>query len=497
MAAPPRQRSGGGRTTSLRGDTSESDKLESTTSWDVLEWTKIEPDSRYVSHVKFDFLLEAEQVIVEGYGVVLVNTDEAGTLIVTNFRLIFLVIKAQSAPRQSDKTPSRRLLQVIGKDMRIIVFGFRPRTKQRREVFDALLRCTKPASLWDLYAFTSGTSKFKNSNPKERLLTEYFRLLGKGSFRPSMDMIEKGSFTFSNDLWRISSINSNYAMCQSYPFALIVPKGISDEEVLQASTFRARCRLPVVSWCHPRSGAVLARSSQPLVGLMMNMRSNTDEKLVAALCTQLASVRGARRLRPRWYSSGPSSVLWSRAHRPTEDITRADVDLAVEPPVKASTGRHEALVMAVSSVTQTEMSCAPAKASVKVGGPFSDGFHVGASLATRDRADTAPFDTTRTDLVSFSPTEPLGCLAETSAEVESLFFGGLRADEPLSTLGKAETEGDRALIGLELSNYVPSPLRVGIEEGGVLGGDEGDSVEGASDIQGIDTSYQANRQCWH
>ncbi|XP_030962195.1 phosphatidylinositol-3-phosphatase myotubularin-1-like isoform X1 [Quercus lobata] len=329
MAAPPSQRSGGGRTTSLRGDTYESDKLESTTSWDALEWTKIEvpsqfpsnsrPDSRYVSHVKFDFLLEAEQVIVEGYGVVLVNTDEAGTLIVTNFRLIFLsegtrniialgtiplttiekfskmVIKAQSALRQSDKTPSRRLLQVIGKDMRIIVFGFRPRTKQRRAVFDALLRCTKPASLWDLYAFTSGPSKFKNSNPKERLLTEYFRLLGKGSFCPSKTMIEDGSFTFSNDLWRISSINSNYAMCQSYPFALIVPKGISDEEVLQASTFRARCRLPVVSWCHPRSGAVLARSSQPLVGLMMNMRSNTDEKLVAALCTQLASVRGARR----------------------------------------------------------------------------------------------------------------------------------------------------------------------------------------------------------
>nr|POF11935.1 isoform 2 of phosphatidylinositol-3-phosphatase myotubularin-1 [Quercus suber] len=48
------------------------------------------PDSQYVSHVKFDFLLEVEQVIVEGYGVVLVNTDEAGTLIVTNFCLIFL-----------------------------------------------------------------------------------------------------------------------------------------------------------------------------------------------------------------------------------------------------------------------------------------------------------------------------------------------------------------------------------------------------------------------
>ena len=45
------------------------------------------------------------------------------------------------------------------------------------------------------------------------------------------------------------------------------------------------------------------------------------------------------------------------------------------PPLKAGTGRHEAPVMA----TQTEMSCGPAKASVKVGGPFSDGIHAGAS----------------------------------------------------------------------------------------------------------------------
>ncbi|KAE8667588.1 Phosphatidylinositol-3-phosphatase myotubularin-1 [Hibiscus syriacus] len=69
----------------------------------------------------------------------------------------------------------------------------------------------------------------------------------------------------------------------------------SDEEVIQASTFRARCRIPVVSWCHPGTGAVLARSSQPFVGLMMNMRSNADEKLVAALCTQLVGGEGSKR----------------------------------------------------------------------------------------------------------------------------------------------------------------------------------------------------------
>ena len=53
------------------------------------------------------------------------------------------------------------------------------------------------------------------------------------------------------------------------------------------------------------------------------------------------------------------------------------------PPLKAGTGRHEAPVMAtqteMSCGPQTEISCGPAKASVKVGGPFSDGIHAGAS----------------------------------------------------------------------------------------------------------------------
>lgn len=304
------------RSTSLRDSDA---PMEGASGWDAIEWTKIEPFSRSVSLGNLECLLEAEQIVAEGQGVVLVNTDEAGTLLVTNFRLFFLregtrdiiplgtiplatiekfskiVVKPPSAPRQFDKAPSQRLLQVIGKDMRIIVFGFRPRTKQRRTIFDALLRCTRPTRLWDLYAFASGPFKFTNTNPMVRLLDEYFRLLGKGSCHASMDTIEDGSFTLSNDLWRISGINSNYTLCPTYPFALIVPRSISDEEILQASSFRAKCRLPVVSWCHPVTGAVLARSSQPLVGLMMNMRSNTDEKIVAALCTQLAGARETRR----------------------------------------------------------------------------------------------------------------------------------------------------------------------------------------------------------
>ncbi|KAM7532315.1 hypothetical protein LguiB_035725 [Lonicera macranthoides] len=321
MASSHRTRTG--RSTSLRDSDSrltESEKIDGAASWDAIEWTKIDrPVSTSVPIGLLEFLLEAEIIIAEGYGVVLVNTDEAGTLFVTNFRLLFLsegsrniialgtiplatiekfnkiVTKHPSAPRHSDKTPSRRLLQVTGKDMRIIVFGFLPRTKQRRAVFDALLRWTRPGRLWDLYAFASGPSRFNNTNPKVRLLKEYFRLLGMESRHASISTIEDGSFTLSNELWRISDANSNYTLCPTYPFALLVPKCFSDAEVLQACTFRARCRLPAISWVHPETGAVLARSSQPLVGLMMNMRSNADEKLVAALCTQIVGATEPRR----------------------------------------------------------------------------------------------------------------------------------------------------------------------------------------------------------
>ena len=69
-------------------------------------------------------------------------------------------------------------------------------------------------------------------------------------------------------------------------------------------------------------------------------------------------------------------------------------------------------------------------------------------------------------------TENMVGLAKTLVKGKCLISDGSCADEPTITLGKAETEGDRALIGLVLSNYVLSPSRVGTEELGVQGGDE-------------------------
>ena len=86
---------------------------------------------------------------------------------------------------------------------------------------------------------------------------------------------------------------------------------------------------------------------------------------------------------------------------------------------------------------------------------------------TLDRVDIALIHTTRMDTMSVPLTENMGCLVKTSVEVECLISDGSCVDEPSITLGKAETEGDRALKGLMLSNYVLSPSRARNEELGV------------------------------
>lgn len=81
--------------------------------------------------------------------------------------------------------------------------------------------------------------------------------------------------------WRISNINSEFKLCQSYPKKLIVPACITDETLQNVAGFRSSRRIPAVTWRHS-SGAVIARSSQPEVG-WLGWRNPRDEQLLKAL----------------------------------------------------------------------------------------------------------------------------------------------------------------------------------------------------------------------
>ncbi|RHX98128.1 hypothetical protein DYB36_011862, partial [Aphanomyces astaci] len=75
--------------------------------------------------------------------------------------------------------------------------------------------------------------------------------------------------------------NDNGDVCDSYPPTLVVPASLSQSSIESAAGFRAKGRLPVVTWLHPVHKSILARSSQPLLGRLLSGAScNMDEGIV-------------------------------------------------------------------------------------------------------------------------------------------------------------------------------------------------------------------------
>ena len=82
--------------------------------------------------------------------------------------------------------------------------------------------------------------------------------------------------------WRVSVANAAWELCSSYPAVLAVPAAVSDADLAAAAAFRARARVPVLTWRHPSHGSTLWRSSQPLVGVLGGGNA-ADEALLRAI----------------------------------------------------------------------------------------------------------------------------------------------------------------------------------------------------------------------
>ena len=65
--------------------------------------------------------------------------------------------------------------------------------------------------------------------------------------------------------WRISGVNRNFAMCETYPEFLGVPVSVDDATVEKASQFRTKHRVPALAYRHRAGGGGICRSSQPQV----------------------------------------------------------------------------------------------------------------------------------------------------------------------------------------------------------------------------------------
>lgn len=80
--------------------------------------------------------------------------------------------------------------------------------------------------------------------------------------------------------WRISDINKDFELCNTYPKFLIIPSSFKDEDLESVAKFRYFRRIPTAVWRHIKNGCFIVRSSQPTVGWFGWFRNELDENLV-------------------------------------------------------------------------------------------------------------------------------------------------------------------------------------------------------------------------
>lgn len=107
-------------------------------------------------------------------------------------------------------------------------------------------------------------------------------------YRPMYSILEDGYTMFraesefakllATDDWRLSTVNQTFQVCPTYAAVLVVPKAISDAEIIASAQFRDGGRFPVVSYRH-ENGSILMRSSQPLF-TQANKRCRADEVML-------------------------------------------------------------------------------------------------------------------------------------------------------------------------------------------------------------------------
>ncbi|KAM3876774.1 myotubularin-related protein 13 [Diretmus argenteus] len=107
----------------------------------------------------------------------------------------------------------------------------------------------------------------------ERACFRDYQRLGLGTITASSSRSKTG------EQFRITAVNRLYSLCRSYPGLLVVPQAVQDSSLQKVARCYRHNRLPVVSWKHPRTKAVLLRSGgfhgKSVVGLFKSQNPSS------------------------------------------------------------------------------------------------------------------------------------------------------------------------------------------------------------------------------
>ena len=141
---------------------------------------------------------------------------------------------------------------------------------------------TFPKDIKNLYTFTE---LYHNEIKKEK---NYFN--GWGIYDPVREFSREGVTEDNNLGLRFCYANKDFKLCETYPEFLIEPAKISDEDLKQASLYRTKNRLPIMSYYFYNTNSdddknvpTIWRSAQNKGGLMGSKKNTCDINLISCI----------------------------------------------------------------------------------------------------------------------------------------------------------------------------------------------------------------------
>ena len=246
-------------------------------------------------------LFEPETVrnSVQSYVIFNENHMYKGVLVLTEYRLIFkeknrmplkipenyLKIPLMSIAKLEKVSNPKKdyntyTIEATLKDTRLL--RFHVKDDHLSTFFLSLENLSSPRNVNNLYSFTE---LYHNVLKKEK---NYFN--GWALYDPIREFTRQGVSEDNNLGLRFCECNKDFSLCQTYPEFLIEPKSISDEELKQASQYRTKNRLPIMSYYYfntvdddPSYKPTIWRSAQNKAGLMGSKKNEADINLMKAI----------------------------------------------------------------------------------------------------------------------------------------------------------------------------------------------------------------------
>lgn len=163
-------------------------------------------------------------------------------------------------------------IKVICKDYSVLSMDF-PIASTAADVYDSLFSLTVLSSVQQLYAFL-----YTANDAEQKLQGDSWEVYDASSEwkRQGLDIEDPEC------PWRQTNVNASFAIANTYPRKLFVPRKISDSLISHCAKYRSKGRFPVLAYYYKRHNCTITRSSQPMPGIT-KQRSVQDEKLVETI----------------------------------------------------------------------------------------------------------------------------------------------------------------------------------------------------------------------